>query len=131
MALPTAPVIILFSVAVLTNIGALSTLPLTQGFSKATPTLICISLFIVNIFLLAKIIHSGTSLSGLVPLMSGLLPLSMIVVGVLFYGENASLSRIAMLVGACVLIFAASAVENRNSINKPYDATAGKKQSAK
>ncbi len=127
MELPTPSVVVLFLLALLANIGALSVLPLTQGFSRLLPTLICISLFIVNIFFLARLIHSGTLLSGLVPLMSGLIPLSMILVGVFFYGESGSPLRVALLVGACALVFVASTIENQNSTNESYDATRGEK----
>ncbi len=100
--------IIQFLVAVFANIGALSLLPMTAGFSKPGPTIGCIALFVLNLFMLARLVHTGTGLSILIPLMTGLIPLSMIAVGIFFYGETSSLLRVSLLVAACFLAAAAA-----------------------
>jgi multidrug transporter EmrE-like cation transporter len=92
-----------FAVAVVANIGALAFLPVTAGFTKPVPTIACVALFVLNLFMLSRLILTGTALSILIPLMTGLIPLSMILVGVLFYGESSSPLRLGLLVAACVL----------------------------
>lgn len=107
----TLPVVFQFLVAIIANVAALIALPLTVGFTKFGPTVFCISLFILNLFMMSRMIQSGVPLSGLIPLMTGLIPLTMIVIGIFHFGESGSPLRIGLLLGACALAAAAAAVQ--------------------
>ena len=107
----TLPIVSQFLVAVIANVAALIALPLTMGFTKFGPTVFCASLFTLNLFMMSRMIQSGVPLSGLIPLMTGVIPLTMIVVGIIHFGENGSPLRIGLLLGACALASAAAAVQ--------------------
>ncbi len=86
------------------NTFAISILPKTEGFSRLSPTLLCIAGFIVTAWSLARLIGAGLELSVLMPLAAAVIPLAAIGVGVFLYGEAASLPKIGLLVLACGLI---------------------------
>jgi multidrug transporter EmrE-like cation transporter len=86
-----------FFVSIVLQAAALSLLPITQGFSRPLPTIALIVLFVAGIGLLARIIATGV-------------PLAVLAVGVTFYGEHASLLRVALLIAACGLIGVASII---------------------
>ncbi len=99
-----------FFVSITLQVAALSLLPITQGFSRPLPTIALIVLFITGIGLLARIIATGVPLSILLPVSSAVVPLAVLVVGVTFYGEPASLLRVALLIAACGLIGVATII---------------------
>ena len=101
-------VIATFVTSIILQVIALSLLPMTQGFTKLMPTLGCAVTFIAGIWMLARIAASGVQLSILIPLSAASVPLAIVAVGVLFYGEPASLLRVGMLGAACVIIGVAS-----------------------
>jgi len=107
----TFPIVSQFLVAIIANVAALIALPLTAGFTKFVPTALCVSLLVLNLFMMSRLIQSGISLSGLIPLITGIIPLTMILVGIFHYGENGSPLRIGLLLGACALASAAAAVQ--------------------
>lgn len=88
----------------------LSLLPLTKGFTNPVATLVSAARFVIGLGLLARLTHDGVDLGLLVPLTSTLIPLCAIAVGVLFYGEAASLAKLGLLLAACALIGLASII---------------------
>lgn len=101
-----------FIVAVAANIAALGLLPATQGFTRPLPTLGCLALFVVNLWLISRLIEGGAGLSLLMPLLAAVIPLSTMAMGIMIYGESASPMRIGLLIVACLLAGAASLVPN-------------------
>ena len=94
----------LFATAVAFQLVAIGMLPRTSGFTDPLRTGLCAAAFVASAGLLSRVVASGVSLGVLVPLMSASTPLASIGVGVLIYGETASLPRVALLSGACALI---------------------------
>jgi multidrug transporter EmrE-like cation transporter len=97
-----------FLASVALQIVMLTLLPLTRGYTRFWPTLGAILSINVAIFLLARLVANGAQLSLLIPISATLIPMSIIVIGVLVYGEAASLERIALLLFATALIGIAS-----------------------
>ena len=92
------------SALIVANVFALTILPRTAGFTKLPPTLLCVSGFVVTAWALSRLVHSGMQLSILIPLAAAAIPLATIAMGVLVYGETASVQKIGLLVLACGLI---------------------------
>jgi multidrug transporter EmrE-like cation transporter len=108
---PLSPTLIgTFFVSITLQAATLSLLPITQGFSRPLPTIALIVLFVAGIGLLARIIATGVPLSILLPVSAAVVPLAVLAVGVTFYGEPASLLRVALLIVACGLIEVASII---------------------
>lgn len=105
------PIILQFCVAVVANVAALGFMPATAGFTRLGPTMACIGLFVLNIWMLARLIQGGAPLSILAPVMAAVIPLTTIAIGVLVYGENSAPFRIVLLLGACVLAASAAMVK--------------------
>ena len=103
-------VVFMFAVSIVFQVFGIAMLPLTKGLTQPMPTLGLAVGFLVGIGLMARLIHSGVSLSMLIPIMAATVPLASIVLGVVVYGEVASLAKITMLVTACGLIGFASAM---------------------
>jgi quaternary ammonium compound-resistance protein SugE len=97
-----------FVAALAGQLGAVALLPRTQGFTAPVPTMACISIFVFSIWMIARISHSGASLSILVPLLNAIVPLGAVSIGMVVYGETASFLKIGVLVIACTLIGVAS-----------------------
>lgn len=98
------------SALIAANVFALAVLPRTAGFTKPVPTLLCIVGFIVTAWALSRLVYSGVQLSILTPLAAAAIPLATIAIGIVVYGESASVQKIGLLVIACGLIgFAARA----------------------
>lgn len=83
-------------------------LPLSKGLTQPVPTLVGALGFLVGIGLMARLVNSGLSLGFLIPVMATIVPLCGIALGILFFGETASASKIAILLVACGLIAFAS-----------------------
>lgn len=105
---PASILMLLASVAF--QVLGLSMLPLTKGFTNALPTLVSAGGFVIGLGLLARLNHNGVDLGLIVPLTSTLIPLCAIAIGVLFYGEAASVTKIGLLIVACALIGLAAMV---------------------
>lgn len=103
-------VVVTFVASIACQVFALSVMPSTEGFTKFGPTAICLVAFGVGLALLARILSSGVPVGILVPLSSASVPIGVILVGALFLGEPASLLRLALLIGASVIIGVASSV---------------------
>jgi hypothetical protein len=56
-------------------------------------------------------IHAGLPLSLLIPIVAATVPLATIFVGITFFKEVASITKILVLCTACILIGIASALE--------------------
>lgn len=96
--------IILFTVATLFSLGATSLWPMTKGFTNPMPTILSLLMQVICLILMNRIVYSGVELSFLIPLNGAFSPLVMIFVGVFLYKEKASVGKIALLIGSCVLI---------------------------
>jgi len=99
-----------FIAAVVAQMIAVGLLPRTAGFTAIIPTVGCIATFVLSFGLIARMLYSGVNLSILAPLMSAIIPLGASVIGILLYGEKASLLRVGLLFGACTLVGVASRV---------------------
>lgn len=106
----TPTILATFVASVALQVLALSLLPRSEGFTQPLPTLILIVAFIAGIGLMARLTASGVPISILLPITGAVVPLAVVVVGVLVYGEPASSLRVAMLVVACVLIGIAGSI---------------------
>lgn len=100
-----------FVVSIVLQVVALSLLPSSAGFARPLPTLGVIVAFIAGIGLMARLSALGVPLSVLIPLSAAVVPLVIVAVGVLVYGEPASLMRVVLLLGACLLIGVASSIQ--------------------
>ena len=92
------------------NTFAIAVLPGTEGFTRTGPTLLCLGGFVVTAWSLARLVHTGMQLSILMPLAAAIIPLATIAVGVVLYGESASVTKLGLLVTACALIGVAARV---------------------
>jgi multidrug transporter EmrE-like cation transporter len=100
--------IILFVLICIAQIIGGAVLPKTNGFTDPGWTVACLTIYSFSFWLMALMIKLGIPLSSLVPLMSAVIPLSLIGVGVVMFGESASIAKIGMLVTACLLVGVAS-----------------------
>jgi multidrug transporter EmrE-like cation transporter len=98
----------IFAASIVFQVLALGRLPLTRGFTDVVQTAVCVLVFSIGIGLLARIIASGVPLSILIPLSAAAVPLALIIVGIVIYGEPASFAKFALLVLACGTIGVAS-----------------------
>ena len=87
---------------------AVALLPRTQGFTNIIPTIGCAACFVFSAWGIARLSEGGADLSIVIPLIAAIIPLGAIAIGILVYGETASLLRISLLVSACGLIGLAS-----------------------
>ena len=101
-------IVLLFGLAITTNIAALSFLPKTAGFTQTGVAFGVLAVFAINLWALARILHNGIDLGLLVPIMTAMIPVVIMLVGVFIYGEQYSLARIGLLVTACCLVAFAS-----------------------
>ena len=87
---------------------AVALLPHTEGFTRPIPTIGCSACFVFSAWAIARLTKSGADVSIVIPLIAAIIPLGAIPIGVLLYGEPASLLRIALLISACALVGVAS-----------------------
>lgn len=104
---PAVTILLLLS-SVACQVTGLVLLPLTRGFTAPIATLGSSAAFVIGLGLLARMSHDGVDIGVIVPLTSTLIPLCVIAVGALLYGESASLMKIGLLIVACGLIGLAS-----------------------
>ena len=98
----------LFALAVVGQVIGASLLPMTRGFSRFDATAFCLVAFAAAMWAMAQLIAKGVNLSLVVPIMASTVPLVVIAVAFLFYGESAPLMKILLLVVATGLIALAS-----------------------
>ena len=97
-------IVLLFALSIAGQFLGLLFLPASRGFTALWPTVGCIAGFIFSVALSARMIRAGVGLSVLTPIGTVAIQLCAIGVGVAIYGENASPTRLAMLVGAGAMI---------------------------
>ncbi len=102
------PVIGAFAATIFGQFVALSLIPATRGFTAILPTIFCILSFVISIGISARLVHSGIELSVLTPIITVSLQIAILVVGIAFYGESASLAKVMLLVCAALMIGAAT-----------------------
>jgi multidrug transporter EmrE-like cation transporter len=100
--------IITFTISMAAQLLGMAMLPLTQGLTRPVPTLICALGFLVGIGLMARLVNGGVNLSVLIPLMSTVTPLASIAMGLLLFGDTASVPKLVVLLAACGLVGFAS-----------------------
>ncbi|HEX2794027.1 MAG TPA: hypothetical protein VHN58_06310 [Croceicoccus sp.] len=99
-----------FIYIVATQIVGIAFLVKTRGFTQPGWTAATIAILVSSFFAMSWLLENGAKLNILFPVLSAVVPLCTVMVGIFVYGEAASATRIGLLVGACVLIGAASAV---------------------
>lgn len=98
---------LMFLAAVGLNIIGVSIWPTTQGFTEFWPSVACSVTQILANVMLGRLLFRGVHLSILLPLASAVIPLAAVVVGVVLYGEPISIVKVALLAGACGMVYAA------------------------
>jgi multidrug transporter EmrE-like cation transporter len=101
----------LFLFITLTQILAISLIPRTAAFTDPYWTIACLSVYLVSLWTLSYMIHTGMQLSLLIPILSAIVPLATIAIGVIFYKEAASLYKVVLLCAACGMIGVASSMK--------------------
>jgi multidrug transporter EmrE-like cation transporter len=102
--------VVMFSASVILQVIGISIMPMTKGLTEPLYTTAFAACYIVAIGLLARITHAGVNISLLIPLVTAVIPLCSVAVGILVYGDSASPMRVALLVGACLMVGTASVV---------------------
>jgi multidrug transporter EmrE-like cation transporter len=100
-----------FALQVLMQLTAIAMLPLSKGFTRAGPTLVCVLAIVASVYLLARLTNSGVNLSTLIPWAATMVPLASIAMGMLLFGETASPMKVSLLVLACLVVAAAGRFE--------------------
>jgi Acetoacetate decarboxylase (ADC) len=108
MSIYSPPVIAGFAATIVGQFVALALIPATRGFTAVLPTIVCIVSFVLSIGISARLVHAGVDLSVLTPIITVSLQLLILVVAVAVYGESASFAKIGLLIGAAVMIGAAT-----------------------
>jgi len=103
--------VVLFVASAAFQILAVALLPRTRGFTLPLPTVACAVLFVLGIWMFARLYEGGAKLGIISPLLAAVIPLAVVGIGIFAYGESASPLRVALLVGACVLIGVAATVQ--------------------
>jgi multidrug transporter EmrE-like cation transporter len=100
-------IVSVLAISVLQVAGAVI-LPKSQGFTNVPVALAIIAMYAVSLFIMARLIQGGASLSILIPFLSAVGPMLAMGAAIFFYGESASFAKIGMLVTACLLVGVAS-----------------------
>lgn len=104
----SARTVVLFAFVVVTQVAGSSLLVKTDGFRAAGWTALCLGIYLASFFAMATMLREGAPLGMVMPLLAAVVPLMVIGIGVAFYGEPASWTRLALLGLSCVLIGVAS-----------------------
>lgn len=104
----TLPTLASFAFVIVGQALGLSLLPATRGFTAIVPTIICVLSFVLSFAVFARLINNGVELSMLTPIVTITLQLVVLVIGITVYNETASFAKIGLLVGAAVMIGAAT-----------------------
>ena len=106
----TPTIIAMLAASVVFQVIGLSLMHLTKGLTEIVPSIGCGLAFLAGTGLMARLLHSGINLGVLLPFVAAIVPLCAIAVGMLFYGESASLTKLSLLVSACLVIGFASSI---------------------
>ena len=100
----------MLAASVVFQVIGLSLMPLTKGLTELVPSIGCGIAFLAGLGLMARLLNSGINLGILLPFMAAIVPLCAIAVGIIFYGESASLTKLSLLVSACLVVGFASSI---------------------
>ncbi len=103
----------IFLLALAGQITAAITLPLTDSFRNPGWTAASLASYFASIWLIAVLIKRGLGLSIIIPLISGVAPLSIALIAIFFGGEPGSVAKISALAVACVMIGAAGLLDRK------------------
>ena len=106
----TPTIIAMLAASVVFQVIGLSLMPLTKGLTELVPSIGCGIAFLAGLGLMARLLNSGINLGILPPFMAAIVPLCAIAVGIMFYGESASLTKLSLLVSACLVVGFASSI---------------------
>ena len=106
----TPTIIAMLAASVVFQVIGLSLMPLTKGLTELVPSIGCGIAFLAGLGLMARLLNSGINLGILLPFMAAIVPLCAIAVGIMFYGESASLTKLSLLVSACLVVGFASSI---------------------
>jgi multidrug transporter EmrE-like cation transporter len=101
----------LFVLATIGQVAGVSLLPLTHAFTRPLATVGCLGTFIFGVWMMALILNSGANLSVAIPVMSATVPLGVIAIAALVYGEPLPVLKLCLLVASIGLIGLASALK--------------------
>lgn len=99
---------LMFALAIAGQVAGASFLPATKGFAHPAYTAACIGGFVIALLCMSRLIISGIDLSVVVPVMTCSVPLGILAVAFFYYGEPASITKMALLASAVGLIGVAS-----------------------
>jgi multidrug transporter EmrE-like cation transporter len=94
----------LFFVAIVGQVAGNSLLPRTRSFTDVAYVVASLGAFTVSSASMARLMASGISLGVVIPIMSTAVPLGVVAVGIVAYGEPTSPVKISLLLVACVLV---------------------------
>jgi len=97
-----------FAITILGQFVALALIPATRGFTSIVPTMACVLFFIASLAISARLVHSGVELSLLTPIATVVLQILVLAVSIIVYKESASPMKIGLLLGAALMIGAAT-----------------------
>ena len=106
----TPTIIAMLAASVVFQVIGLSLMPLTKGLTELVPSIGCGIAFLAGLGLMARLLNSGINLGILLPFMAAIVLLCAIAVGIIFYGESASLTKLSLLVSACLVVGFASSI---------------------
>ena len=101
---------LMFSGSVIFQILALGIMPMTKGLTQPMYTALWAVIFLIGVGLMARLVGGGADISAVLPLMAAVIPLCMIMIGIFFYGEKASMLKIGLLFSSCLMIGYASSL---------------------
>lgn len=110
MAALTPSILMMFAVSIVFQVIGISLLPATKGVTAIIPSLGCGISFLVGLGMMARLTNSGINLNILIPFMAATVPIFVIAVSILVYGESVSITKISLLVSACLVIGFASSI---------------------
>jgi quaternary ammonium compound-resistance protein SugE len=87
-----------------TQVAGSALLVKTDGFRASGWTALCLGIYVASFYVMANMFREGMPLGLLLPLLAAMVPLLAIIVGYFMLGETASMTRIGLLVGSCVLV---------------------------
>ena len=102
------PTLASFAFVIVGQALGLSLLPATRGFTAIGATVACILSFVLSFAVFARLINNGVELSTLTPVVTITLQVVVLVIGITVYHESASFAKIGLLLGAAVMIGAAT-----------------------
>ncbi len=107
----SVPIILMVAGSIATQVVGVMVIPHTKGLTAPSTTIGMFLYFMVGVGLTARLVHTGINVSTVLPLVASVVPLASIVIGATLFEESASSLKIALVVGGCVIVLAASYLE--------------------